>query len=107
MPDSRQPILTPQSRLCRRRSNANYRNVGFRYSLGSFARALEVEQAAKILQREQMHVDAREVTLAHQILQLRGVEVLEVFLSDAVHAGDLHRPAALVLVQRGLHGELL
>src|SRR5262245_11052273 len=72
---------------------------------GGLARAFAVEQAAEVLEREQVDVDAREEALAHEVLQLRRVEVLQVLLHHAVHAGDLHLAAALLLLHRRLHGE--
>src|SRR5262245_38686509 len=64
-----------------------------------------VEQPGEILERDEMDIDAREVALAHQVLELRGVQVLEVLLRHAIHARKLHLAAALFLLQGGLHGE--
>src|SRR5438094_5365224 len=46
--------------------------------LVGLARGLAVEQAAEVLERKQVHVDARQDAFAHQVLELRGIQILEV-----------------------------
>src|SRR3954447_19212185 len=40
------------------------------------AAAAPVEQTPEVLERQQVHVDAREDALVHEVLELRGVQVL-------------------------------
>ena len=68
-------------------------------------RRLALEQPREVLERQLVQLDACHQPFAHQVLELRGVQVFQVFLVHPVHAGEVHRAAALVLAERRLHGE--
>src|SRR5690349_2974935 len=57
--------------------------------LARLAAGPTVEQPPEVFERQQVHVDACEDAFAHEVLELRGVQILDLFFRDAVHAGDL------------------
>jgi len=75
--------------------------------LGGGARRAALEQAREVVERHEVQVGARKDALAHQVLQLVGVQLVQLRLGDAVHAGELHGSAGAAFLGRGLHAERL